>query len=366
MGAASHLAGRQLPGRRSKRMWTVIEPLEPDNDHTPGQFSVGYVVESDTGQRAFLKASDLNLMMGAEGGDVIGRMQDALSAHQFERSILEYCRGSNMDRVVTAIDHGDCPVVIDGVRDAVFYLVFELAKCDLRSKIVEREKADDLWRLTALHHLAIAIHQLHKGGVCHNDIKPANCLVIDHSLQKLADLGRATSASHPAAHDAHHDVGDDTYAAPEILYAQSVEECSLLCKPQRRRASDLYQLGSIATYLFMGRMITPELVLRLEPAHRPPSDQNGWGGGYASVLPYWRHAFNDVMIDLECSLRTGRTRKQFEVLSPLLQAIRYLSEPDPRLRGHPINRAGLEKDILGLQRFVSLFNDMRSRLLIVR
>lgn len=366
MGAASHLAGRKLPGKRSKKLWTVVKEIEPDNDHTPGQFSVGYIVESENGETAFMKASDLNLMMGSEGDDLIARIQGALSAHQFERSVLEYCHGSNMDRIVTAIDHGDCPVVVDGIQDAVFYLIFELAKCDLRSQVVEKERADDLWRITALHHMSIAIQQLHHGGICHNDIKPANCLVIDSSLQKLADLGQATSLTHPAAHDENHNVGDHTYAAPEILYAQSKEECKSLCQREGRRASDLYQLGSIATYLFTGRMITPSVVSRLAPPHRPPSEQQGWGSGFPSVLPYWRHEFNEVMAEFESSLRSGRTLRQFQILCPLLEAVRYLSEPDPHLRGHPINRQGAEEDVLGLRRFVSLFNEIRSRLLIVK
>jgi serine/threonine protein kinase len=270
-----------------------------------------------------------------------------------------------MDRVVTAIDHGNCPVICDGVQDAIFFLVFELAQCDIRSHVVEAHRANDVWRMSALHHLAIAIQQLHGGGVCHNDIKPANFLVIDASLQKLADLGQATSDLHRASHEERHDIGDPTYAAPEFLYAQTPQDRVALCDKLRRQASDLYQLGSIANYLFTGRMITPDVVSRLEAVHQPPINSHGWGGGYDALLPFWRAAFNETILQLEQAITLDREEREANLLSAVVVAVQQLSEPDPRLRGHPANRTGHQSP-LDLQRYVSLFDALRSRLMIKR
>lgn len=268
-----------------------------------------------------------------------------------------------MDRIIVAIDHGEVVASYEDVKQPLFFLIFELAQCDLRHTIIDDGTVDDVWRMAALHHLAIAVQQLHTGGICHNDIKPANFLVINQDVQKLGDLGHATSETHAAQHADRHDIGDPTYASPEILYATTASECNQLCHKDARRASDLYQLGSLAYYLFSGRAITPDVISKMSIAHRPTTEEGGWGGSFAEVMPYWRTAFNDLMTDFEEKLTQKRSPQQIELLLQLSTAIRQLSDPDPLLRGHPLERAGTQ-DIRSVRRYVSLFDAMMQRLAI--
>lgn len=75
MSPAQYLEGEVLPGKKTNSLWTVRKKLEADNDHSNGQFSVGYIVENENGKTAFMKASDISLLFGEdESGDIAGRM----------------------------------------------------------------------------------------------------------------------------------------------------------------------------------------------------------------------------------------------------------------------------------------------------
>lgn len=140
MGAAAHLSGQTLRGTRRSPItgtstdWTVHDRLTGNDEMlTPGQFSIGYLVKGSDGREAFMKASDLDLVTG--DGDVVSKILGAAQAYKFERDILDYCQGNNMDRVVTAIDYGEARVTFDDSPDVLFYLIFELAKGDIRNQV---------------------------------------------------------------------------------------------------------------------------------------------------------------------------------------------------------------------------------------
>lgn len=307
-----------------------------------------------------MKVSDIGLTTN-EDFSMFDRMQGAMEAYKFERDILEHCRGNNMDRVVTAIDYGEAIRVFEGAREPIFFLIFELANCDARVHIDRQKQFDLAWCLNALHDLAVAIRQLHSGEVSHNDIKPANLLVFDEELRKLADLGKATTPRRTALHDNDVVVGDRKYAAPEVLYSNSLNSNDPGEIFRQRRSCDLYHLGSMAFYFMCGRMITPEVVRYLAPEHRPV--EGGWSGSYLDVLPYWREAFGRVMQAFDAQL----PRTSVGLLTPAAKALReavlQLSEPDPLHRGHPISRLG-GSDLLSTERYISLFNRLRRDLVV--
>ena len=175
MGGASLLLGKTLTGQRARKNWHVTEQLSLHPSHSPGAFSVGYKVEDDQGNGAFLKASDLTMALSHD--DPVSALLEMTTAHEFERSILERCSGNNLDGIVTALDSGTVQVTDEGYRDFVFYIVFELAQGDLR-KFVDVEEGTDLgWIISALHSFSVAINQIHTIDVYHNDFKPANALV---------------------------------------------------------------------------------------------------------------------------------------------------------------------------------------------
>lgn len=359
MKLAECLEGMSLPGRRSGKPWFVEAKVDIPKDSSSPNFSVGYRVRSHDGRSAFMKATDLSLLT-EESGSLLERAMVAMQSHRFERDILDYCRGSNMDKVVVAIDYGDVMLKHDGGQDAVFYLMFELADHDLRKHADISERFTLSWSLGALHELSVAVQQLHNGNVAHNDIKPANVLVFGLDAQKLADLGCATSPLFAALHQERPCAGDDKYAAPEILYAATESEKKALCTFESRRIADLYNLGSVVFFLVTGAMLTPQVIMRLAKEHRPTCSDGGWNGNAEDVLPYWREAFGRSMDEFKETLRRLAPASASRACDELVATVFQLCEPEPRLRGHPTNRTG-SQDRFGVERYVAMFDRLRKQ-----
>ena len=194
-----------------------------------------------------MKATDIGMLVRSEQS-ILENIRLATALHAFERQILDHCRGNNMDRIVVALDYGEMPFLSDGVQDAVFFSIFELAKGDARIQADVKNRYGLAWTLHALHNLSTAVRQLHSGRVTHNDIKPANILLFDELLQKLGDLGRATSAAIHGPYDTMHCAGDIRYAAPKLLYGLSISQGEVV-PLNARRAADIYPAGKHGIFL---------------------------------------------------------------------------------------------------------------------
>lgn len=79
-----------------------------------------------------------------------------------------------------------------------------------------------------------------------------------------------------------------------------------------------------------------------------------WGGTYAEVLAEVRDAFGRALQEYVSSVPGDRLRVA------LREAVSQLCDPDPLLRGHPLNRRGVANQY-SLERFVSLFNLLARR-----
>ncbi len=353
-----------MPGRDEKTKWKVIERIYRQQEEPDAIFSsVGYKVKSEDGREAFLKVTDVDLITQAKY-TMFERTMTALNQHQVERKLLEHCRGNNMDRIAFAIDYGETIIVDKGTKEAIFYIVFDLAECDVRVQVDKRAQFDIAWIYVALHDLSVAIQQLHSGNVTHNDIKPANFLVFlrdlkfKERLQKLADLGCATSPLMVSIYDDAVCAGDPDYAAPEIMYGKKAD--ASLRTFAARRCVDIYHLGSMIFFLVTGRMLTPEIIRYLPPEQRPPADENDWANDFAEVIPYWREAFGRVLVDLKGKLPADDNGDLTPAGEALLSAMVQLGEPDPTLRGHPNNQVG-HKDRLSVEQYITLFNSLHRR-----
>lgn len=360
---ASNLSGKTLLGHRGSRKWLVGNKIEVPLDRSQPSFSVGYEAVSDDGIKAFIKATDIGLLTN-DGGSLYERLRVALDSHGFERSILEHCRKSTMDRIVVAIDYGDDMMMHGDSKQPLFFLVFELAKYDLRRHYDKTTGFSLAWTMGALHQLCIGVEQLHSGDVTHNDLKPANFLVFADDAQKISDLGCATSPLFSALHELRHNPGDIKYAAPELLYANEEATRKALCSFSSRRAADLYNLGSMAFYLLTGAMLTPQVISRLAPQHRPASHDGGWNGNWLDAMPYWREAFSRVLQDASTQALELERPAYSDIIYEITTIIGQLCEPDSSLRGHPLNRTG-SNDMYGLQRYISAFNKMRLRAVVI-
>jgi serine/threonine protein kinase len=335
---ASKLLGLSLDGG-----WSVSEALPKKPGQTGGFFSFGYVVRRGN-ESGFLKALDFSSAF--QQPDAAKALQPMVEAYNFEREVLD--RAKAMDRVVTAIDYGT--IAIQGEVFPVQYIIFELAKGDVRLAMDSAKSISASWRLKMLQQTATGLMQLHAAGIAHQDLKPSNVLVFDgRDISKIADMGRSAYRGHAAPHDELPVPGAASYAPPELLYGDVSPAWDV-----RRRASDLYQLGSMLAFVFASITMTAATLIRMPQPLWPRIFPGGaWGGPYRVILPQVRAAFDEAVLEIADAF----PQEFAEELSSLL---RYLCDPDPLLRGHPKDRSG-GGNPYALQRFVTRFDLLSQR-----
>jgi serine/threonine-protein kinase len=127
----------------------------------------------------------------------------------------------------------------------------------LRELIVREGPLDTVRAAELVRQVALALQAAHAAGLVHCDVKPANVLLNDHGLAKLADFGLVRRVSEleqagvPVA-------GTPTYMAPELFEGV----------PASHR-SDLYAVGVMLYYLLSARLpFTSDQISRLVQRHR--------------------------------------------------------------------------------------------------
>lgn len=328
--------------------WVVVGRANSALGSTGAFFSVGYVVESSvTGQRAFLKALNLERILGDSDEPLIA-LDAAIRIFNFERELCERCQ--RMDRVVTILDSGDVRTDTSNPLTIVPYLIFEQATGDVRAFLEATRDLDVAWALRTLHHVANGLQQLHRVDIAHQDVKPSNVLVFGRDLSKIADLGNASSRSQQGPFDNHQLAGAKAYAPPELLYGQLASEFN-----ERRLACDMYLLGSMLAFFFTGASMTSMLMQHLPVPLRPRIINGHWSGDYNSVLPFVQEAF-------------AKSLDEFGVTVPdplradLVLLLRQLCDPDPKRRGNPRARMALHGNPYSLEYFVSRLHALATRI----
>lgn len=331
--AALHLEGLTLEGG-----WLVGPPNGFDQEQTGGTFSVTYRVTRADRQQGFLKV--LNLAQALESDQLVDTLGALTAAFAAERNLCEMCGTKRLSRVVTAISHGEARVP-GFLIGTVPYIIFELATHDVRVALSRAGQIDAVIKLEYAHSLATGVRQLHQIGVAHQDIKPSNILVFpqvaNRAVGKVADLGRAYRDDVASPHDDLLIPGDRSYAPPEQQYRHRFEEPAV-----RRFSADLYQLGSLITFLFTGRTMNTFLTLNLAEHHRWAF----YGDTYESVLPYLDEAYERALGEIQSELPNV-------VAGRLIVSIRYLCEPNAALRGHPKAREQTAASNFALERTVA-------------
>jgi len=342
-----------LVGITVENGWEIVEkitkPKAANEELTPGFFSVGYRAVKGK-ERAFLKAFDLEAAIAMRNGNrkdptaMMLAVADLSGAFLSENSLLEFCKNSNLDKIVKVLQVGYASPPAGVATAAPFpvpYLMFELAEDgDIRNFILKTEIADDYWRLTHLHSVTVGLQQLHSNQICHQDLKPANVLIFKENGAKIGDLGRASSKQTPAPHDNARIPGDQRYAPPELSYGEIPTSWV-----DRREASDLYHLGSLMTYLFTGASANVLLYEQHLPAEFHFSN---WRGRYADVLPHLEAAFAKVVAEVSPMFPDWAR-------ADLTTMLQQMCAPDFTKRGAPESRRQTNSP-LGLERFVSRFD----------
>lgn len=334
---AEQLAGKTLDGG-----WRVLEAVSFPSTRTGGVFSQSYMVESEDGTRAFLKALDYYEAFKTRDPSVV--LQAMTGAFNFERNLLVKCRDRHMDRVVRGITDGTIRFD-DTPSGVVQYLIFELAEGDIRTHLALAAQVELAWCLRCLHHIATGLKQLHSAGIAHQDLKPSNVLVFDNSDSKVADLGCAAYFGHLGPNDDFPCAGDPSYAPPELQYGHIEPDWKA-----RRLGCDIFLLGSMVVFLFTGLSVTSMLKNQLHSSHV----WGMWAGSYEDVLPYVRNAFGEVVEQFAAAMSNTRLREELRTI------VSELCDPDPRRRGDPAERRGMGSQF-SLERYVTKFDLLARR-----
>lgn len=134
-------------------------------------------------------------------------------------------------RLLASVNHPNIVAITTAEKqDGVFFIVMEYVQGDTLENIILREGLLDLTRaLDYTCQICNAVDHAHRQGVLHRDLRPANVLVSDTGLAKVADFG--TSRFLEIAAHGTTVIGSPPYMAPEQFHGKAVF------------ASDLYSLG---------------------------------------------------------------------------------------------------------------------------
>ena len=328
---------QQLVGKRLPNGWMVTELIDRPTTATGGSFSTSYIVRSDTGEKAFLKAMDYRKALKAS--DPATALETLTVAYNFERTVLEKCKARRLSRIVRVLDSGTLPAEEGDPSSVVQYLILELAKGDIRSSANWSQALELAWALRTMHEAAAALQQLHSIDIAHQDVKPSNIVFFESNHSKLTDLGRASDRHKTSPQDTLECAGDPTYAPPELLYGFVPQDWRA-----RRLGCDLYLLGSLLVFLCGGVSMTHLLFDRLDKQFHPQT----WSGTYQDVMPYLQQVFVQI-------LREFREKVQPDISDQIVELVNQLCNLDPMFRGHPKN-TGLSGTQYSLERYVSIFD----------
>lgn len=290
----------------------------------------------------------LNFRPAVDAEDRLRVLGSLISAFVHERDLLLKCGGRHMRRVVTPILHGIHPVpAATPPLNEAHYLIFPLADSDLRSRSVELMSFDLAWALRSLHHVATGLSELHVYGIAHQDVKPSNVLHFDDLGSKLADLGRAHDSENSAEHDALPRPGDRTHAPLELSYASGPP-----ADFDVRKSIDLYCLGSLLFFHFLGYSATQGILARAKRASAPLAFHN-----FEYDLPYLVAAFGELTEELQRSVRDYTN----DLLPSIVGIATELCHPDPSQRGNPKLRRIGARARASAERYVSKLDSVARR-----
>ena len=133
-------------------------------------------------------------------------------------------------------------------------------------------------------------------------------------------FGRASDKQKPILHDGFPIAGDPGYAPPDLFYSGLHQNDF-----ERRRACDLYLLGSLIFFHFSRVSARQALILKLQGP--PPVVISG---NFGNDLPHFQNAFFESLKDLRVEI----AKVAGDLTEELVLLAKELCEPDPNKRGH--------------------------------
>lgn len=323
--------------------WKVIEKFHREKSSHYGCYSTSYIVEKD-GKQAWLKAFDLHEAERVSVDNLI-IIEQVIKSFNYERAILEECKGKKLKNVVQFIEAD--AIELQGFRHPdVYFIILEKGNKNVKDEMADLIRIDYAWCFRTLHQIANGINQLHTINIAHQDIKPSNVVSFNGKLKKITDLGSAHSQNqNPTSIPSKFEdpiVGTSLYAPPELLYGEVNHSWDI-----RRKACDMYNLGSLAVFLLIKRHMTPLIKTHLH--YTLHWDRNHNFGNYRSVVEFVVQAFERALIEVSDEIEDIYLRQN------IIPIIRQLCYPVPEVRGHPRSILELGSNY-SLQRYVSIFD----------
>jgi serine/threonine-protein kinase len=134
-------------------------------------------------------------------------------------------------RLLASLNHPNIVTILTAEKqENVFFIVMEFVPGETLESIITREGPLDISRaLDYTCQISNAVDHAHRQGVLHRDLRPANVLVTESGMLKVADFG--TSRFLEIAAHGTTVIGSPPYMAPEQFQGKAVF------------ASDIYSLG---------------------------------------------------------------------------------------------------------------------------
>ena len=145
-------------------------------------------------------------------------------------------------RLLAKLSHPNIVTVLTAEKqDNVFFIVMEYVAGETLEDMIGRDGALDINRsLDFTCQICNAVDYAHRQGVIHRDLRPANVLVAESGLIKVADFG-TSRVLELAAHGTTV-IGSPPYMAPEQFHGRAVF------------ASDIYSLGVTMYQMMTGTL----------------------------------------------------------------------------------------------------------------
>jgi serine/threonine protein kinase len=214
-------------------------------------------------------------------------------------------------RLLASLNHPNIVTVLTAEKqDSVFFIVMEYVSGETLEDIIGRDGALEMNRaLDFTCQICNAVDHAHRQGVIHRDLRPANIMVAENGLVKVADFG--TSRFLELAAIGTTVIGSPPYMAPEQFQGRATF------------ASDIYSLGVTMYQMMTGTLpySTPapadlERLIRGEMVS-PPRVRNG-------RIP---QRVNDVILRAMAPDVNERYQRAADVLEDLLGGA---NRPAPR------------------------------------
>ena len=217
-------------------------------------------------------------------------------------------------RLLASLNHPNIVTIMTAEKqENVFFIVMEFVPGETLETIVAREGALELSRaLDYICQICNAVDHAHRQGVLHRDLRPANVLVGESGLVKVADFG--TSRFLEIAAHGTTVIGSPPYMAPEQFQGKAVF------------ASDLYSLG-----VTMYQMLTGVL-----PYDTPsPADLGRLMSGELLTAPRLKNpklpkAISDIVVKAMAPEIHARYQRAGDLLEDVLTARGNGSKRMPR------------------------------------